>query len=111
MALHEIWHCFFEHAMRIIPNAVEATTYDSLTFTSLGGIRHHATNTNAAVGDVPGLIGSKTGFTDLAGGNLVVAFDAGLGHPIIAVVLGSSFDGRFDDMKKLVAASLAKIAQ
>jgi D-alanyl-D-alanine carboxypeptidase len=44
----------------------------------------------------------KTGFTDLAGGNLAIVFDVGLAHPVVAVVLGSSEEGRFSDMQKLV---------
>jgi D-alanyl-D-alanine carboxypeptidase len=63
-------------------------------------------NTNKAIDLLPNVIASKTGFTDLAGGNLVVAFDAGIAHPIIIAVLGSSFDGRFDDMTKLVNSTI-----
>ena len=54
-------------------------------------------------------IASKTGFTDLAGGNLVIAFDAGLSHPIIISVLGSTQEGRFRDVEKLVTASLMSL--
>lgn len=50
---------------------------------------------------------SKTGLTDLAGGNLAIAFDAGLGHPIVVVVLGSTEDGRLTDVENLVDATLA----
>jgi D-alanyl-D-alanine carboxypeptidase (penicillin-binding protein 5/6) len=57
--------------------------------------------------DIPGLIGAKTGYTDLAGGNLVAAFDEDINHPLIAVVLGSSEDGRFSDMRVLIAAARA----
>ena len=53
------------------------------------------------------LIASKTGYTDLAGGNLVIAFDAGFNHPIIVSVLGSTIDGRFTDAEALVWAALA----
>ncbi len=55
--------------------------------------------------DVPGLIGAKTGYTDLAGGNLVAVFDIEIGHPLVAVVLGSTEDGRFSDMKTLIQAA------
>ncbi len=58
--------------------------------------------TATPLGAIPGFIGAKTGYTDLAGGNLVALFDAEVGHPLVAVVLGSSEEGRFDDMKKLV---------
>ncbi|HEX8994311.1 MAG TPA: hypothetical protein VF803_03605 [Candidatus Paceibacterota bacterium] len=61
--------------------------------------------TAAPLFDVPGLIGAKTGYTDLAGGNLVAVFDGTLGHPLVAVVLHSTEKGRFDDMKTLIAAA------
>lgn len=60
--------------------------------------------TSEPILNIPGLIGAKTGYTDLAGGNLVVAFDLELGHPVIAVVLGSSREGRFTDIRTLVDA-------
>jgi D-alanyl-D-alanine carboxypeptidase len=69
------------------------------------GFIHTAENTNKQVYSFPGLLGSKTGYTDYAGGNLAVVFDAGLNHPIAVVVLGSSLDGRFTDVRKLVDAT------
>ena len=74
-----------------------------------GGI--DARNTNQETGKFPLLIASKTGYTDLAGGNLALAFDAGFNRPIIIVVLGSSYEGRFADAEKLVWATLAYLAQ
>ena len=71
------------------------------------GAYHEAFNTNELVGDIPNLLGSKTGFTDLAGGNLTIAFDAGFDRPIIITVLGSTREGRFDDVATLIAASQA----
>jgi D-alanyl-D-alanine carboxypeptidase len=55
----------------------------------------------------PDLLLSKTGYTDLAGGNLVIVYDAGINHPIAIVVLGSTEDGRFTDVSQLIAATLA----
>ena len=66
-----------------------------------GAGTQNAVNTNDAQGAIAGLIMGKTGFTDLSGGNLAVVFDVGLAHPVVAVVLGSSEDGRFTDMRKL----------
>lgn len=91
------------------PQIVDATRYSELKISSLNNIEHIAKNTNDAVNSIPGLIASKTGFTNLAGGNLVIAFDAGINHPIIVSVLGSTEDGRFIDVEKLVAASLQSI--
>jgi D-alanyl-D-alanine carboxypeptidase len=53
---------------------------------------------------------SKTGFTDLAGGNLAIVFDAGVNHPVAVVVLGSTEDSRFTDVSELVGATLAHFA-
>ncbi len=63
-------------------------------------------NTNTALTDIPNLFMGKTGFTDLAGGNLAVAFDASEGHPVVIVVLGSSQEGRFTDVRALTDAAL-----
>lgn len=101
----------FSHILKEKPSLMEATTYDALHFNSLDGVSHFAENTNIAARTIPGLLASKTGYTDLAGGNLVIAFDAGPAHPIIIAVLGSSQEGRFTDVEKLVAASLQKIVQ
>jgi D-alanyl-D-alanine carboxypeptidase (penicillin-binding protein 5/6) len=85
------------------PELLEATTFDRFTSVSLTGRRYKAVNTNKAAHAVPGLIGGKTGFTDIAGGNLAVVFDAGMGRHVAVVVLGSSKEGRFTDVLKLVA--------
>lgn len=98
----------FEYAMRNIPDLLEATRYKSLTFQS-GTMTYEANNTNTHVDEIPGLIASKTGYTDLAGGNLVIAFNAGLERPIIVSVLGSSKEGRFTDSLALVHAALEYI--
>lgn len=101
----------FSYIMKHARSIVDVTRYGVLRFLSLDNILHTANNTNKIVNDIPGLIGSKTGFTDLAGGNLVVAFDAGINHPIIISILGSTREGRFRDVEKLIKMSLEKIAQ
>jgi len=92
------------------PQILEATKYSSLEIKSKD-FTHTVYNTNQYAEAIPGIIASKTGFTDLAGGNLVIAFDIGIGHPIIVSVLGSSREGRFKDVGKLVSASIEKVAQ
>ena len=67
-------------------------------------------NTNATLGSIPHVFMGKTGFTDLAGGNLAVAFDAFEGRPVVVVVLGSSQEGRFTDVRALAEASLKTLA-
>ncbi len=84
---------------------LSATAYTDLEFTSENNITHNAKNTNQLSENIPSLIASKTGFTDFAGGNLVVAFDVGPSRPIVAVVMGSSIDGRFSDMENIVSST------
>jgi len=94
----------FDYILRESPGTLSGTTVSTLYVTSESGVSHTGKNTNEIIGIIAGLVASKTGFTDLAGGNLVVAFDAGLMQPVIISVLGSSKEGRFEDMKKLIAA-------
>lgn len=68
------------------------------------GNYHQAANTNVVAEHIPNLLGSKTGYTDLAGGNLTVAFDLGYNRPIVVTVLGSTRDARFTDVLTLVEA-------
>lgn len=96
----------FAYAASANPSLFADTARDGILLTSPNGVsKTSALNTNEAQGAIPGLIMGKTGFTDLAGGNLVVVFDVGLAHPVVAVVLGSTRDERFEDMQKLVAAA------
>ena len=94
------------YAVEKYPDLFEATRQPTLKVSPLDGKSREAKNTNEAVLKIPGLIASKTGYTDLAGGNLAVLFDAGLGHPIAIVVLGSSEQGRFADVEKLSFAAI-----
>lgn len=98
----------FEYTLKNYPQILEATRYTNLQFASAAQV-YSADNTNTAVDQIPSLLASKTGYTDLAGGNLVIAFDAGLNRPIIISVLGSTQEGRFSDALKLVEASLKYI--
>lgn len=101
----------FAYMIKNKPEVLEATAYGKVNFISLGGLNYIALNTNEIVSKIPGLIASKTGFTNMAGGNLVIAFDAGLMKPIIIAVLGSTIDGRFEDMKKLVEATMKYVSE
>lgn len=92
------------------PRIAQATAEPSITIRSLEGVSHTLPNTNQDAVHVPGILLSKTGYTDLAGGNLVVVFDTAIGHPVAVVVLGSTRDGRFTDVERLVRATLAHFA-
>lgn len=92
------------------PRAIEHTDSYKREYVSLDGFLHAAHNTNEYVNTIPGLQGSKTGYTDMAGGNLAIVYDAGMDHPIVIVVLGSSREGRFRDVDALVDATYEYIA-
>ncbi|MDP3965527.1 MAG: hypothetical protein Q8Q13_01885, partial [bacterium] len=88
------------------------TAADGLSLTSADGrSTTKAFNTNEVRGEIPGLMMGKTGITDLAGGNLAVVFDAGSAHPVVAVVLGSTREGRFSDMRQLVSKARVAVAE
>jgi D-alanyl-D-alanine carboxypeptidase (penicillin-binding protein 5/6) len=93
------------------PSLIESTSENTEDFVSESNIKHVASNTDAVMNEIPGLIASKTGYTDLAGGNLAVVFDAGIMHPVAVVVLGSTVDGRFSDVVKLTQLALQKISE
>src|SRR3989344_6574880 len=95
----------FKYALQNYPEILEATRYENLKFSS-GAEVYSASNTTTFVTQIPNLIASKTGFTDLAGGNLVIAFNADINRPIIISVLGSSEEGRFYDVLQLVDATI-----
>ncbi len=101
----------FTYAASSSLHVFSATAENGVLLSGEVGDTAQATNTNEALGDIPGLIMGKTGLTDLAGGNLAVVYDVGLAHPIVAVVLGSTRYGRFEDMRKLVPASRKAITQ
>lgn len=92
------------------PDIANATTNHTISQASLTGKSYTAVNTNPDVVEAPRLLLSKTGYTDLAGGNLVEVFDAGLEHPVAIVVLGSTKDARFTDVNALVDSTLAHFA-
>jgi serine-type D-Ala-D-Ala carboxypeptidase (penicillin-binding protein 5/6) len=59
-------------------------------------------NTNTVLNKIPNILFSKTGFTNTAGGNLSVLFKDTRGHTIGITLLGSTFEGRFSEMVKMV---------
>jgi D-alanyl-D-alanine carboxypeptidase len=90
------------YILKTKPELLAATSEKQAVIISESELRHFAVNTNTLVGRLPGLFASKTGFTDTAGGNLAVAVDIGLNQPVIAVVLGSTEEGRFADVEALI---------
>jgi serine-type D-Ala-D-Ala carboxypeptidase (penicillin-binding protein 5/6) len=86
------------------PEVLEPTQLGVARIYGSSGTYHDVENTNEVLYLIPNLLASKTGYTDLAGGNLTVAFDAGFNRPIVVTVLGSSQEERFTDVLKLVKA-------
>ncbi len=92
------------------PTVVDATTMASVQAVSKDGKSFSVINTDTIIDTLPRLILSKTGYTDLAGGNMALVFDAGISHPIAVIVLGSTMNSRFTDSYELVSATLAHFA-
>lgn len=89
------------YAYKTIPSLIDATSKSRATVFSSTGPVSGVPNTNQVVDKFVGIEGSKTGFTDEAGGNLVMIFDVAIGHPIVIVVTGSTRTERFSDVEKL----------
>ncbi|OHB13841.1 MAG: hypothetical protein A3G05_01420 [Candidatus Zambryskibacteria bacterium RIFCSPLOWO2_12_FULL_45_14] len=98
-----------EYVLAYHPELFAATRETLSTLESIDNYPHIAKNTNLIATEIPGLLASKTGFTDTAGGNLVIAFDPELGRPIIISILGSTENGRFEDARTLIAAAMRYI--
>jgi D-alanyl-D-alanine carboxypeptidase len=93
-----------KHIIKLYPDFFAATRYESLDFLSRENKLYTTKNTNKSLANIFQLVGGKTGFTDLSGGNLAVVADIGINHPTVIVILGSSEEGRFKDMENLVRA-------
>lgn len=77
---------------------IVATPQTQITDES-GEITHFLKNTQELFGQVPGIVGIKTGTTNFAGENLITGVTRGQ-HRIIIVVLGST--DRFTETKQLI---------
>ncbi|MFA6226969.1 MAG: hypothetical protein WC631_00575 [Candidatus Paceibacterota bacterium] len=93
------------------PSLISDTVLEKTSYNSDDKIKHEAKNTNTYINKIPQILASKTGFTDLAGGNLAIVFDAGFMHPVAVVALGSTEDGRFTDVENLVKLTLQKLSE
>ncbi len=84
------------------PEIFKATTVPELELKSESGFVHKVLNTNVIIDKIPNIIFSKTGFTEITGGNLSVVFINKEGEEIAITLLGSTIDERFTDMEKIV---------
>ncbi len=90
------------YALKARPEVFSVTTLPEINLTSVSGFEHNFENTNILIGKIPNLLFSKTGYTEIAGGNLVIIFKNERGEEIAVTLLGSTFEGRFQDMEKIV---------
>ena len=86
------------------PDFFELTTRQEVSI-SQNGKELKAGATATPLQGIPGFVAAKTGYTDLAGGNLVAVFDLEPGLTVIAAVLGSTHEGRFSDVAALITAA------
>lgn len=97
----------FDYALENNSDILGATKYNSISINSTEGYTGIGQNTNQNVSQIKELVASKTGFTDLAQGNLAIAFDINQNTRVVVVVMGSTQDGRFSDAEILTKAVLA----
>lgn len=81
------------------PAILDITRSPYITIEAASGKTYNLANTNLLLSSNAGIVGGKTGYTDLAGGCLVLVFDKG-GERFYAAILGSP--DRFQDMQKLI---------
>jgi len=86
------------------PQILEITKKKSYQVLNPDGSLHHTSeNTNLLLGEFPEIIGGKTGFTDEAGGCVLLVLEDEDGNHLIHIVLGTdSRESRFEEMRKLV---------
>jgi len=101
----------FSYAIQKYPDIFSATKYSEIKIKSEDGEEKISRNTNTEVDKMTMLIASKTGTTDLAGGNLVIAFDAGISHPIVITLLASTPEDRFKDSEILADAVIKYLSK
>jgi D-alanyl-D-alanine carboxypeptidase (penicillin-binding protein 5/6) len=95
-----MWHIIENH-----PNLLDSTRIKEASFNTKSGSTVVVKNTNTILSDLPIIFG-KTGFTDLAGGNLAVVVQKNTSsHPYVIVVLGSTLSDRFTDVQALASTS------
>lgn len=91
------------YALRARPEIFQITKEIKYDFYSVTGFKHEAYNTNIVIDKIPNVLFSKTGNTNLAGGNLTIVFISSTGKTYAVTVLGSTAVSRFEDMLKIVA--------
>ena len=94
----------FSYLINTYPEALTILkTKNTVVYSSDGKIEHRLSNTNELLGRISEVVAGKTGYTDKAGGSLILIIsDLNFGNKenIITVVLGSP--DRFGESEKLI---------
>lgn len=93
----------FAYANEMHPDIFGATRNQNMIISSFDK-EHDALNTNPITNQINGLVSSKTGFTNMSGGNLVVEILNKNDVKMVVIVMGSTFDERFTDVNKISEA-------
>lgn len=99
---------FFAKSYELIPDILSYTINSKVDLSGLQKI-YQVPNTNKEASKTVGLLASKTGFTDAAGGNLAIMFNFRINRPIVIVVLDSTVEDRFKDVNKLYFATIKSL--
>ena len=96
-----------EFILKIHPIIFNISSKPSVTISYRdGGLHHLAINTNELLLDQPGdlkIVGGKTGYTQEAGGCIILVLEDEKGNYFINVILGAnSAEARFQEMGKLI---------
>lgn len=91
-----------QYITKFEPNLFEITKIPLMTLITKNGKRLNLKNTNQLIGAIPNFIGGKTGFTEEAGGCLMIVLES-REREMVSVVLGS--EDRFGDTEKLIEYS------
>ncbi|MCX6751739.1 MAG: hypothetical protein NT161_03195 [Candidatus Nomurabacteria bacterium] len=85
------------------PEIFGASIMPEINIKSESGVNHDIKNTSNILDKIPDILFSKTGLTPLAGGNLTIIYKNKYGHNIAITILGSSSEGRFSDVEKIIS--------
>jgi len=94
-----------QYILEKYPHIFEITRKESYEVSNPDGSTHHfiSENTNELLKEMPEIIGGKTGFTDEAGGCLLLVLETKEGNYWINIVLGAeSPQSRFEEVKRLI---------
>lgn len=89
-----------------MPFLGDASVIPEAKFINLSGNTHNTKNVNQSLTQVPHIVAGKTGTTDESGGNVMVTIEINRNKYVI-VVLGSTPEGRYQDVMALASSTEA----